>query len=224
MTEHDWYAYLRLPPEATAGDIERVVERLSRQASALAATASERSQLLRETVRAIKRDLLPGPGSPAAPRRTARAASRPARAGAARAGAARAGAARTRRPGRRRTPGPLPAYRLDLPCLRQGRRAQRQVLHPVRHPDPPHPPAGRAGTGSRAQAAPGLRELCQPTGPAGRLLFDVRRPALTTLRNSHPSRARIAPAIDWPTGTLTRYLCRGGQFERCDRVDQRRLE
>jgi Double zinc ribbon len=61
MTEHDWYAYLRLPPEATAGDIEQAVERLSRQASALAVTAPERSQRLRETIRAIKRDLLSGP-------------------------------------------------------------------------------------------------------------------------------------------------------------------
>jgi len=63
MTEHDWYAYLRLPPEATTGDIEQAVERLSRQASALAVTAPERSQLLRETIRAIKRDLLSGPES-----------------------------------------------------------------------------------------------------------------------------------------------------------------
>jgi hypothetical protein len=63
MTEHDWYAYLQLPPEATTGDIEQAVERLSRRASALAVTAPERSQLLRETVRAIKRDLLSGPES-----------------------------------------------------------------------------------------------------------------------------------------------------------------
>jgi Double zinc ribbon len=63
MTEHDWYAYLQLPPEATTGDIEQAVERLSRQASALAVTTPERSQLLRETIRAIKRDLLSGPES-----------------------------------------------------------------------------------------------------------------------------------------------------------------
>jgi DnaJ-class molecular chaperone len=63
MTEHDWYAYLRLPSEATTEEIERAVERLSRQASALAATAPERSQLLRETIRSIKRDLLSGPES-----------------------------------------------------------------------------------------------------------------------------------------------------------------
>jgi Double zinc ribbon len=59
--ERDWYAYLRLSPDAPADEIERAVERLSRQASALAATAPERSQQLRETVRAMKRDLLSGP-------------------------------------------------------------------------------------------------------------------------------------------------------------------
>ncbi len=57
----DWYAFLRLSPEATTEQIEQAVERLSRQAAALAATAPERSQLLRETVRSIKRDLLSGP-------------------------------------------------------------------------------------------------------------------------------------------------------------------
>ena len=56
----DWYAYLRLSPEATTEQIEQAVERLSRQAAALAPTAPERSQLLRETVRSIKRDLLSG--------------------------------------------------------------------------------------------------------------------------------------------------------------------
>jgi Double zinc ribbon len=63
MTEHDWYAYLQLPPDATTEDIEEAVERMSRQAGALATTSPERSQLLRETVRAIKRDLLSGPES-----------------------------------------------------------------------------------------------------------------------------------------------------------------
>jgi hypothetical protein len=63
MMEHDWYAYLQLPPDATAEDIEGAVERLSRQATALATTSPERSQLLRETIRAIKRDLLSGPES-----------------------------------------------------------------------------------------------------------------------------------------------------------------
>lgn len=59
--QEDWYAYLRLSPDATTEQIEQAVERLGRQAAALAATAPERSQLLRETVRSIKRDLLSGP-------------------------------------------------------------------------------------------------------------------------------------------------------------------
>ncbi|WP_300603368.1 zinc ribbon domain-containing protein [Trebonia sp.] len=59
----DWYAYLRLSPQAPTEEIEQAVERLSRQAAALAVTAPERSQLLRETVRSIKRDLLSGPES-----------------------------------------------------------------------------------------------------------------------------------------------------------------
>jgi Double zinc ribbon len=61
LTADDWYTYLRLRPEATTAEIEGAVERLSRQASALAATAPERSQSLRETIRGIKRDLLSGP-------------------------------------------------------------------------------------------------------------------------------------------------------------------
>lgn len=63
MTEQDWYSYLRLSPDATTPEIEHAVERLSRQAAALAATAPERSQLLREKIRSIKRDLLSGPES-----------------------------------------------------------------------------------------------------------------------------------------------------------------
>lgn len=61
MTDHGWYAYLRLPPDATTAQIEQAVERLNRQAGALAATAPERSQQLRETIRSIKGDLLSGP-------------------------------------------------------------------------------------------------------------------------------------------------------------------
>jgi hypothetical protein len=61
--QEDWYAYLRLSPEAPTEQIEQAVERLSRQAAALAVTAPERSQQLRETVRSIKRDLLSGPES-----------------------------------------------------------------------------------------------------------------------------------------------------------------
>jgi len=59
--EPDWYAVLGLGPAASAGEISAAVERLSRQASALANTAPHRSQELRETTRAIKRDLLSGP-------------------------------------------------------------------------------------------------------------------------------------------------------------------
>lgn len=62
VTENNnWYAFLRLSPEATDEEIHSAVEHLSRQATALAATAPERSQSLRETIRSIKRDLLSGP-------------------------------------------------------------------------------------------------------------------------------------------------------------------
>lgn len=60
---NNWYAFLRLSPAARDDEIQSAVERLSRQASALAVTAPERSQSLREAVRAIKRDLLSGPDS-----------------------------------------------------------------------------------------------------------------------------------------------------------------
>jgi Double zinc ribbon len=60
---NDWYAYLGLSRDATPDEIRSGIERLSRQASALATTSPERSQLLRETIRAIKRDLLPAPGN-----------------------------------------------------------------------------------------------------------------------------------------------------------------
>jgi hypothetical protein len=59
----DWYAHLGLSPDATTEQIEQAVERLSQQAASLAVTAPERSQLLRETVSSIKRDLLSGPES-----------------------------------------------------------------------------------------------------------------------------------------------------------------
>jgi len=59
----DWYAYLNLAADTPTEQVEQAVERLSRQATALAVTAPERSQLLRDTVRAIKRDLLSGPES-----------------------------------------------------------------------------------------------------------------------------------------------------------------
>jgi hypothetical protein len=60
VKESDWYAVLGLGPQAAAEEISTAVERLSRQASALANTAPHRSQELREITRAIKRDLLSG--------------------------------------------------------------------------------------------------------------------------------------------------------------------
>jgi curved DNA-binding protein CbpA len=60
MAHKDWYALLQLPPEATTDEIAQAVEKRSRQATALANTAPERSQQLREQTRAIKRDLLSG--------------------------------------------------------------------------------------------------------------------------------------------------------------------
>jgi hypothetical protein len=59
--QEDWYAYLNIATDAPTEQIEQAVERLSRQATALAVTAPERSQRLRDTVRAVKRDLLSGP-------------------------------------------------------------------------------------------------------------------------------------------------------------------
>ena len=56
----DWHAYLGLSPQAPEQQIAQAVERLSRQAAALAVTAPERSQRLRDTIRLIKRDLLSG--------------------------------------------------------------------------------------------------------------------------------------------------------------------
>ncbi|HXP20994.1 MAG TPA: hypothetical protein VN840_15230, partial [Streptosporangiaceae bacterium] len=56
----NWYSVLGLAPAATGEEITEAVERLTRQASALALTAPERSRQLREQARAIKRDLLSG--------------------------------------------------------------------------------------------------------------------------------------------------------------------
>jgi hypothetical protein len=58
--QEDWHAYLGLSPQAPEEQIAQAVERLSRQAAALAVTAPERSQRLRDTIRLIKRDLLSG--------------------------------------------------------------------------------------------------------------------------------------------------------------------
>ena len=200
---NNWYAFLRLSPAAREDEIQSAVERLSRQASALAVTAPERSQSLRETVRAIKRDLLSGPESrrrydASHPQRPALAAQarrgaaaarcrprpdlcRPAGtyAGPARTRAARAGAVRI--PGTRLTPGPVPAYRLDLPRVRQWRRTERQVLHQVRYPHPAHP-AGSQRVPACAQAASSLRHLHLPAWSDGRVLFQVRPPRLTCYR------------------------------------------
>jgi hypothetical protein len=59
--QSDWFEYLKLAPDAPAEQVEKAVERLSRQAAALAVTQPERSQQLRDNVRAIKRDLMSGP-------------------------------------------------------------------------------------------------------------------------------------------------------------------
>lgn len=56
----NWYALLVLSPDATAQQIAAAVERLARQANALAITAPERATALRDQIRAIKRDLLSG--------------------------------------------------------------------------------------------------------------------------------------------------------------------
>jgi len=57
----DWYALLGLSDDASERDLDTAIERLSRQASALVNSAPERSQQLRDTVRAIRGDLLSGP-------------------------------------------------------------------------------------------------------------------------------------------------------------------
>jgi len=58
--QENWHAYLGLSPQVQEEQIAQAVERLSRQAAALAVTAPERSQRLRDTIRLIKRDLLSG--------------------------------------------------------------------------------------------------------------------------------------------------------------------
>lgn len=57
----DWYSFLGVGPDATTEQIAAGVERLSRQANALAVTAPERARQLRDQARAIKQDLLAGP-------------------------------------------------------------------------------------------------------------------------------------------------------------------
>jgi hypothetical protein len=60
---NDWYEILGLDAGAPESAIGGAIERLSRQASALANTAPDRSQEIRETVRAMRRDLSSGPGA-----------------------------------------------------------------------------------------------------------------------------------------------------------------
>jgi Double zinc ribbon len=59
----DWYSVLKIGPESTITEITAAVDRMSRQASALANTSPHRSQELREVIRSIKRDLLASPES-----------------------------------------------------------------------------------------------------------------------------------------------------------------
>ena len=62
----DWYAKLGLTSTATENEVRAAVEALSRKATAMANTAPERSQGLREQVRQIKLTLLSGPTERAA--------------------------------------------------------------------------------------------------------------------------------------------------------------
>jgi hypothetical protein len=53
----NWYEVLGIAMGATDTVVDEAIERMSRQASALANTAPDRSQQMRDTLRAIKRDL-----------------------------------------------------------------------------------------------------------------------------------------------------------------------
>jgi len=78
MAGNDWYSVLGVVPHATTNEIAQAVEKRSRQAAALANTAPERSQQLREQIREIKSDLLSGDQARAAyDGRLAAAAPRP---------------------------------------------------------------------------------------------------------------------------------------------------
>jgi predicted Zn-ribbon and HTH transcriptional regulator len=57
----DWYQELGLTPAAELSDIDAAIERKSRQASAIANTAPDRSQQIRDLIRAMRSDLLSGP-------------------------------------------------------------------------------------------------------------------------------------------------------------------
>lgn len=59
----NWYDLLGVPADASDEQLTVAAEKLSRQAAALATTAPERSQRLRDTVRTIRADLLSGPAA-----------------------------------------------------------------------------------------------------------------------------------------------------------------
>jgi hypothetical protein len=59
----NWYEVLGLDHDATDEELAVATERLARQAAAIANTAPERSQQLRDTVRSIRTDLLAGPAA-----------------------------------------------------------------------------------------------------------------------------------------------------------------
>jgi hypothetical protein len=73
----DWYSVLGLDTAAPTEQITAAVEKLARQANALALTAPERARQLRDQVRAIKQDLLSGPERRQLYDRQLAAASRP---------------------------------------------------------------------------------------------------------------------------------------------------
>jgi hypothetical protein len=62
-TGANWYDLLGVPADASDEQLTAAAEKLSRQAAALATTAPERSQRLRDTVRTIRADLLSGPAA-----------------------------------------------------------------------------------------------------------------------------------------------------------------
>ena len=118
--QEDWHAYLGLSPQAPQEQIAQAVERLSLQAAALAVTAPERSQRLRDTIRLIKRDLLSGQEN--RQRYDLGLGGRDSTGGTGGACACRVGACllRLRRRGRRLADRAVSAYRLDLRGVRQG--------------------------------------------------------------------------------------------------------
>lgn len=141
MAENDWYAVLQLAPEATIEQIAQAVEKRSRQATALANTAPERSQQLREQIRAIKRDLLSGDEARASYDAARRAQTEQPDADPARysqphqqhypPGYQQWDAATTAQPRRANPVHEVPAERVDMLAMWRERATGRQVLHPV---------------------------------------------------------------------------------------------